>query len=285
MRFDIFTLFPEIFAGVFDESIVKRAREANLVDIALHNIRDYTNDKHHVTDDTPYAGGGGMVMKPEPIFAAVEVVLGIELGSLASGNVPDSSEPNVQHPTSNLQPPTSNLQSPVSNLETPIPIILLTPQGRVFDQSIARELAQKPRIALICGHYEGVDERVRRHLATDEISIGDYVLTGGEIPAMVIVDAVTRLIPGVLGDPNAPMKDSHAAGLLEGPHYTRPADFRGWTVPDILLSGNHAEVDKWRRREALRWTFERRPDLLSRVELSEEEREFLRGLGWTPSGK
>lgn len=275
MRFDIFTLFPEIFAGVFDESIVKRAREANLVEIALHNIRDYATDKHHVTDDTPYAGGGGMVMKPEPIFAAVEAVLGIERRNLETSDAPDSVPSNVQPPISNFQLPTPNLQSPTS-----IPIILLTPQGRVFDQSIARELAKEPRVALICGHYEGVDERVREHLATDEISIGDYVLTGGEIPAMVIVDAVTRLIPGVLGDPNAPMKDSHAAGLLEGPHYTRPADYRGWTVPDILLSGNHAEVAKWRRREALRWTFERRPDLLSHVELLEVEKQFLRALGW-----
>ncbi len=246
MRFDIFTLFPEIFAGAFDESILKRARQANLVEIALHDIRDYTSDKHHVTDDTPYAGGGGMVLKPEPIFAAVEAALGDARG---------------------------------------IPIILLSPQGRVFNQTIAHELAKEPRLALICGHYEGVDERVRKHLATDEISIGDYVLTGGEIPAMVIVDAVTRLIPGVLGDPNAPINDSYAMGLLEGPHYTRPADYRGWKVPDTLLSGNHAEVAKWRRREALRRTFERRPDLLSQVELSEEEKEFLRGLGWTPSNK
>lgn len=260
MRFDIFTLFPEIFAGVFDESIVKRAREANLVEITLHNIRDHATDKHHVTDDPPYAGGGGMVMKPEPIFAAVEAVLGQASSDMSSAD--------------------AALQSPTSNPQPQIPIILLTPQGRVFDQSIARELAKEPRVALICGHYEGVDERVREHLATDEISIGDYVLTGGEIPAMVIVDAVTRLIPGVLGDPSAPMKDSHAAGLLEGPHYTRPADYRGWTVPDILLSGNHAEVAKWRRREALRWTFERRPDLLSHVELLEVEKQFLRALGW-----
>ncbi len=252
MRFDIFTLFPEMFTGAFDESIVKRAREAELVEIALHNIRDYATDKHHVTDDTPYAGGGGMVMKPEPIFAAVEAVL-------------------------NLRDAT---QSHESTPQLPARIILLTPQGRVFSQTIARDLAKESRLALICGHYEGVDERVRQHLATDEISIGDYVLTGGEIPAMVIVDAVTRLIPGVLGDPNAPMKDSHASGLLEGPHYTRPADYRGWTVPDILLSGNHAEVAKWRRREALRWTFERRPDLLSQVELTEGESEFLRGVGW-----
>ena len=253
MRFDIFTLFPEIFAGVFDESILKRARAARLLEIALHDIRDYTSDKHHITDDYPYAGGGGMVMKPEPLFAAVESVLGIRDWRLEIGNVPQS----------------------------PIPIILLSPQGRVFDQTIARELVQHARIALVCGHYEGADERVRERLATDEISIGDYVLTGGEIPAMVIVDAVARLIPGVLGDPSAPAHDSHASGLLEGPHYTRPAEFRGWKTPDILLSGNHAQVAAWRRRESLRRTFERRPDLLVNAELSEEDREFLRSLGWT----
>ncbi len=246
MRFDIFTLFPELFAGVFDESILKRARDARLIEIVLHDIRDYTTDRHHVTDDYPYAGGGGMVMKPEPIFAAVETIL---------------------------------RDSPHT------PIILLTPQGRVFNQSIARDLTKHPRIALICGHYEGVDERVREHLATDEISIGDYVLTGGEIPALVVVDAVARLVPGVLGDPSAPSQDSHAAGLLEGPHYTRPAEFRGWRVPEILLSGNHAEIAAWRHRESLRRTLERRPDLLSQAELSEEDREFLRSLGWRPGEK
>lgn len=242
MRFDIFTLFPEIFSGVFDESIIKRARQAHLVEIVLHDIRDYTTDKHHVTDDYTYAGGGGMVMKPDPVFAAVKAVLGV--------------------------PP-------------PIPVILLSPQGRVFNQEIARELAGHTHIALICGHYEGVDERVREHLATDEISIGDYVLTGGEIPAMIIVDAVARLIPGVLGHPSAAAMDSHAAGLLEGPHYTRPAEFRGWRVPDILLSGNHAQIEAWRRRESLRRTLERRPDLLQQAELSEQDREYLKGLGWS----
>ena len=235
MRFDIFTLFPEIFAGVFDESILKRARENKLIDIALHDIRDYTTDKHHVTDDYPYAGGGGMVMKPTPIFAAVETVLGIRDWRLETRD---------------------------SSLQSPVPIILMTPQGRVFTQAMARELAQHPRIALICGHYEGVDERVREHLVTDEISIGDYVLTGGEIPAMVVVDAVARLIPGVLGDPAATNKDSHAASLLEGPHYTRPADFRGWKAPDVLLSGNHAEIEKWRQARALEKTRHVRPDLL-----------------------
>ncbi len=241
MRFDIFTLFPEMFAGVFDESILKRARDAGLVEILLHDIRDATTDKHHVTDDYPFAGGGGMVMKPDPIFASVEQVLGA--------------------------PPT-------------IPVILTSPQGRVFNQAVALELAQHPHIAIICGHYEGVDERVREHLATDEISIGDYVLTGGEIPAMTIVDAVARLIPGVLGHPTAAIQDSHATGLLEGPQYTRPAEYRGWRVPDMLLSGNHAQIAAWRRRESLRRTLEKRPELLDRVELTEDEREFLESLGW-----
>jgi tRNA (guanine37-N1)-methyltransferase len=240
MRFDIFTLFPAMFVSVFDESILKRARAANLLEIALHDIRDHATGKHHVADDYPYAGGGGMVMKPDPIFASVEAVLG------------------DAHP----------------------PVILLSPQGRVFTQQIAFELAQQPRVALICGHYEGVDERVREHLVTDEISIGDYVLTGGEIPAMVMVDAIARLIPGVLGDPAAPMKDSHASGLLEGAHYTRPAEFRSWRVPEVLLSGNHAQIAIWRRREALRRTFERRPDLLVSAELDAADRAFLKTLGW-----
>ena len=258
MRFDIFTLFPEIFAGVFDESILKRARDANLLDIVLHDIRDYTTDKHHVTDDYPYAGGGGMVMKPEPIFAAVETILGIRNWKMEDGS--------------------DSIQPPISNLQSPIPIILMTPQGRVFNQSIARELVQYPRIALICGHYEGVDERVRQHLVTDEISIGDYVLTGGEIPAMIIVDAIARLIPGTLGDPAAPNNDSHAASLLEGPHYTRPADFRGWKAPEVLLSGNHAQITQWRRRESLRRTLERRPDLLDKADLSDDDRKYLNSL-------
>lgn len=246
MRFDIFTLFPEMFAGAFDESILQRARAAGLIDIALHDIRDYTTDKHHVTDDYPYAGGGGMVMKPDPIFAAVENVLGTPL------------------------PPS-------------VPIILMSPQGRVFNQAIAAELARNERIALVCGHYEGVDERVREHLVGDEISIGDYVLTGGEIPAMVVVDAVARLIPGVLGCATASAQDSHASGLLEGPHYTRPPVFRGWTVPEALLSGNHAQVAAWRHQQALRRTLERRPDMLKNIDLSQEDREFLKSLGWQGS--
>jgi len=243
MHFDILTLFPDLFEGVFNESIVKRAREAGLVSIATHNIRDYATDKHFMTDDTPYGGGGGMIMKPEPIFRAVEAIL-----SLEEGQKPE------------------------------VPVILLSPQGRLFTQSVARELSKHPYLVLICGRYEGVDERVRQFLATDEISIGDYVLTGGEIPAMVIVDAVTRLVPGVLGDPGATFEDSHAEGLLEYPHYTRPCIFRDWPVPEVLLSGNHAEIVRWRRQEALRRTFERRPDLLEKARLSPADQEFLRHL-------
>ena len=241
MRFDIFTLFPEMFDGPFDASIIRRAREAGQVTIALHNIRDYATDRHHMTDDAPYGGGGGMVMKPEPIWNAVEAVLGFD---------------------------------PAGRSDAP-PIILLTPQGRLFTQSVARELAAHERLLLICGRYEGVDERVRQYLATDEISIGDYVLSGGEIPAMVIVDAVVRLLPGVLGDPGATLDDSHASGLLEYPHYTRPAVYRGHAVPQVLLSGHHAEVERWRRREALRRTRLRRPDLLARAPLTQADREFL----------
>lgn len=244
MRFDIFTLFPEMFIGPFQESIIKRALENDLVQIAIHDVRAYATDRHHTTDDTPYGGGGGMVMKAGPIFWAVEDVL--------------------------------------AEAVREVPIVLLTPQGRRFTQQLARELAEEQRLALICGHYEGVDERVRQHLATHEISIGDYVLTGGELPAMVIVDAVTRLLPGVLGEPSAVEADSYATGLLEHPHYTRPYDFRGWTVPDILLSGHHAQVERWRRREALRRTWERRPDLLDRAELTEDDLAFLAELRELP---
>ncbi|MBN2044663.1 MAG: tRNA (guanosine(37)-N1)-methyltransferase TrmD [Anaerolineales bacterium] len=225
MRFDVFTLFPEMFTAYLDESILKRAREAGLLEVGLHNIRNYTTDKHHTTDDEPYGGGGGMVMKPEPIFAAVESVLGA--------------------------PPAC-------------PVILLTPQGRLFTHKVAEQLVRQPHLALLCGRYEGVDERVRQHLVTDEISLGDFVLTGGEIPALAVIDAVSRLIPGVLGDPDAAQKDSHASGLLEYPHYTRPPEFRGWEVPEVLRSGNHAEIEKWRQQQAEERTRQRRPDMLDR---------------------
>lgn len=239
MRFDVLTLFPDIFEGPLTESIVKRALESGLIDIHLHNIRNWAFDKHHVTDDTPYGGGGGMVMKPEPIVRGVEAVRGDE---------------------------------------TDTPVILMTPQGRVFNQKIAEELAQLPRLVLVCGRYEGVDERVRQLVITDEISIGDYVLTGGELAAMVIIDAVSRLIPGVLGARWGAEEDSHATGLLEYPQYTRPPEFRGMGIPPVLTSGHHAEVEKWRRQESLRRTFHRRPDLLAAASLTDEDRLFLKQL-------
>ncbi len=248
MHFDLFTLFPEICAAYLNESILKRAQAAGIVSVRVHNIREYAEGKHRVTDDLPYGGGGGMVMKPEPIFAAVEKIL--EIGELEN--------------------------SPISNSLVAIPpIILLTPQGRPFTQAVAQELARHERLALVCGRYEGFDERVRQHLATDEISIGDYVLTGGELAALVVVDAVTRLLPGALGDPTGAEDDSHASGLLEYPHYTRPPEFRGWPVPEALLSGDHARIARWRREEALRRTFLRRPDMLLRLELTEADKLFL----------
>ncbi|HEY7976380.1 MAG TPA: tRNA (guanosine(37)-N1)-methyltransferase TrmD [Ktedonobacterales bacterium] len=232
MRFDIFTLFPEMLRSPLDESIIARARERGLVEVNAWNPRDVTSDRHHVVDDYPYGGGAGMVMKPDPLFSAVERVY-------ESG-----------------------------------PIILMSPQGRVFTQAIARELAQQPRITLICGHYEGVDERVREHLCTDELSLGDFVLTGGELAALVIVDAVTRLLPGVLAD-GSTEEESHTAGLLEYPHYTRPPVFRGWAVPEMLLSGNHAAIARWRRKESLRRTRARRPDLLAALDLSKTDLKLL----------
>jgi tRNA (guanine37-N1)-methyltransferase len=246
IHFDVFTLFPAIFESPLQESILKRAQETGRLSVALHNIRDFTTDKHHITDDYPYGGGGGMVMKPEPIVAAVEAVLGVALSTT--------------------------------------PIILTSPQGRPFDQKVAWELAKNKRLAVICGRYEGVDERVRQLLVTDEISIGDYVLTGGELPALVLIDAVTRLVPGVLGDAGATLDDSHAGGLLEYPHYTRPPEFRGCAVPDVLLSGHHARIARWRRHQALRRTWERRPDLIDRADLTPEDRQFLAELAAAQDG-
>jgi tRNA (guanine37-N1)-methyltransferase len=245
MQFDVFTILPEVFPSYLETSIIKRARERDLINVRVHNIRDYTHDKHHMTDDTPYGGGGGMVMKPEPVFEAIESVLGLNS---------DQTQP---------------------KLASDIPIILLTPQGRVFNQRIAQELSQHPHIALLCGRYEGIDERIREHLVTDEISIGDYVLTGGELPALILIDAIARLLPDVLGDPTGAQDDSHAMGLLEYPHYTRPPEFRGWKAPDVLLSGDHKKIDKWRREQALLRTFNKRPDMLEKTELSKEDKKFL----------
>ncbi len=237
MYFDVFTLFPGVIQPYLDSSILQRARETNLIRVELHNIRDWTTDRHHVTDDAPYGGGGGMVMKAPPIFDAVESILGL--------------------------PPSC-------------PLIYLSPQGRPFTTAVARELALLPRVALLCGRYEGVDERVIEHLVTDQISIGDYVVTGGELPAMILIDAVTRFIPGALGDPNGAYDDSFGNGLLEYPHYTRPEEYRGWKVPEELLSGNHALIARWRREQSLRKTLRNRPDLYSKVELSKEDEKLIK---------
>jgi tRNA (guanine37-N1)-methyltransferase len=243
MRVDILTLFPEIFPSYLNASILGRAQAGGLLTVTIHNIRDYAAGRHRITDEPPFGGGGGMILKPEPIFKAVESLLDTE---------PAPSSP---------------------------PIILLTPQGRRFTQAVANEFASQERLVLICGRYEGVDERVREHLVTEEISIGDYVLTGGELPALVVVDAVARLLPGVLGAAGAAESDSHATGLLEGPHYTRPETFRGWSVPEVLRSGHAANIARWRREGALRRTWQRRPELLQTADPSEEDRQFLAALG------
>ena len=241
MRIDILTLFPEMFAGPFSSSILKRAQDNGLIAVNLVNIRDYSTNKHHTVDDTPYGGGAGMVMGPEAIFGAVEDVLKKHAGP-------------------------------------PARVILMCPRGRPFDQATALNLAGESNLVLICGHYEGVDERVREDLVTDEISIGDYVLTGGELPAMVVVDAVTRLLPGVLGKSASVQEESFNNGLLEYPQYTRPREFRGQAVPGVLLRGHHEEIRKWRRRQSLLRTFERRPEMLTQLTLTKEDKAILREL-------
>ncbi len=233
MRIDVLTLFPETFAAVLDTSVLGRALQASIAEVHLHNIRDYATDKHQMADDYPYGGGPGMVMKPEPLVASIEAVRA-------------AAEPAGRR-------------------------VFLTPQGRLLDQDVVNELAKEERLILVCGHYEGIDERVREHLADDEISIGDFVLSGGELAAMVVIDAVVRRLPGALA-PDSLVEESHSDGLLEYPQYTRPAEFRGWRVPDILLSGNHAEIARWRRRQRIIRTARRRPDLLEKACLSEEER-------------
>ena len=235
MQIDILTLFPQMIEPYIKESIIGRAQKNGRLSITLTNIRDFALDKHRKTDDTPYGGGGGMVLKPEPIFDAVESL----------------------------------------DLADDAPIILLTPQGRVFTQEIANELVQHERVVFLCGRYEGVDERVREHLVTDEISIGDYVLTGGELGAMVVVDAMARLLPEVLGAENGAEEDSHATGLLEGAHYTKPPTFQGWDIPDVLASGHDAKIQEWRKQSSLRRTWERRPEMLLSADLSESDKQFL----------
>lgn len=239
IRFDILSVFPGMFASAFECSLLKKAQKKNLIEIRVHDIRHYTEDKHRMTDDAPYGGGGGMVMKVEPIDRALQAVATDRDQAL---------------------------------------IVLLTPQGEPFHQKIAQELALHSRIVLVCGHYEGLDERVRTHLVDREISIGDYVLTGGELPAMIVVDAVARLVPGVLGNAVSVVTDSFAMGLLEYPQYTRPAEYRDWKVPDVLISGHHREIEKWRRRESLRRTLTRRPDLLTQADLSADDLVLLKEL-------
>jgi tRNA (guanine37-N1)-methyltransferase len=228
LKIDIVTLFPEICRAPLSESIMKRAQEKGIIDLNIHNLRDWTTDKHHIVDDAPFGGGQGMVMKPEPIFAAVE---------------------DIRDQPSTIKPQTSK-------------VVLMSPAGRRFDQQMAAKLSGESHLIIICGHYEGVDHRVIEHLVDAEISIGDYVLTNGAIAAVVLVDAIVRLLPGVLGHEQSAVDDSFSRGSLEAPQYTRPAEFRGWKVPDVLLSGNHAEIEMWRKKQALNRTRENRPDLL-----------------------
>jgi tRNA (guanine37-N1)-methyltransferase len=244
MKFDIVTIFPGMVEAGLVEGVVGRARQAGLLDIVVHNLRDFTTDRHHVVDDVAFGGGPGMVLKPEPLFAAAEA---IAERRGAAGTV-----------------------------------LLMSPAGKPFTQADARRLATLGHVVVLCGRYEGIDERVRLHVATEEVSIGDYVLSGGELPALVVVDAVSRLVPGVVGDEQSVEADSFTQGLLDHPHYTRPADFRGHRVPDVLLSGHHGEIRKWRRREALRRTAERRPELLAGAELNAEEQAFLESEGLIP---
>jgi tRNA (guanine37-N1)-methyltransferase len=260
MDFDVLTIFPEFFRSILEHGLLKRAMASGHATIRLHDLRDYTDDRHRTVDDRPFGGGPGMVFKPEPLFRAVEA-LRAEAQAPAAGD---------------------------ERVEQRFPVILLSPQGRLLTQAVAEELSQSARLILICGRYEGVDERVAEHLATDEISIGDFVLSGGELAAAVVMEVVTRLLPGVLGNEESCEQDSFAVpagapaevrhGLLDCPHYTRPAEFRGWKVPEVLLSGNHQEVRQWRQRRALEKTWRRRPDLLAHVPLSEEDRRWLESL-------
>ncbi|MFD1952699.1 tRNA (guanosine(37)-N1)-methyltransferase TrmD [Paenibacillus thailandensis] len=238
MKIDVLTLFPEMFGGVFGASILGKARDKGIVELNAVDFRLYANNKHNTVDDYPYGGGGGMVLKPEPIFAAVEDLM--------------------------------------ANTDKKPRVILMCPQGETFTQRKAEELAKEEHLVFICGHYEGYDERIREHLVTDELSIGDFVLTGGELPAMTIIDSVVRLLPGVLGNESSAITDSFSTGLLEYPHYTRPPVFRGWEVPEVLLSGHHARIEAWRREQSLLRTLRRRPDLLESADLTTQERTWLK---------
>jgi tRNA (guanine37-N1)-methyltransferase len=245
LRFHILTLFPDMFRGPFDVSILKRAESNGLIELKFYNLRTFTQDRHHIVDDYPYGGGDGMLMKPEPFFDAMNTVK--KEITKEKGQV---------------------------DIES-VPVILLSPQGQLFTQEMARRLAKQEDIVLLCGHYEGIDDRVAQHLATDEVSIGDYVLTGGELPAMVLMDGIARLVPGVLGSASALDEESHESGLLEYPQYTRPPNYHGWSVPEILLNGDHARIARWQREQSLFRTWQRRPELLKWEELTKADRAFL----------
>ncbi len=275
MRIDVLTLFPEMFDGVFGASILGKARDKGIVQLSAVNFRQYSTNKHGQVDDTPYGGGGGMVLKPEPIFDAVEDLLRKrEAETALSGPAGQALE---SEPNFNEAGGLTAVEQRGSSAARPR-IVLLCPQGETFTQQKAEEFAREEHLIFICGHYEGYDERIRTGLVTDEISIGDYVLTGGELPAMVMIDSTVRLLPGVLGNENSAVTDSFSTGLLEYPHYTRPTEYRGMKVPDILLSGHHANIEAWRRRESLRRTLERRPDLLERMELTKQESKWVEEL-------
>ena len=236
IKFDVLSIFPEMFASPLNFSLLKKAQEKSILNICLHDIRNWADDKHKMTDDAPYGGGCGMVMKVEPVEKALAAIRSPEDDSL---------------------------------------VVLMTPQGKTFNQKIAVQLAEKKQIIIICGRYEGVDERIREHLVDREISIGDYILTGGELAALVLIDAVSRLIPDVLGNPESTLGESFSHNLLEYPQYTRPAEYKGWKVPDVLLSGNHAQIELWHKRESLRRTYQRRPDLLKKIKLLAEDKKIL----------
>ena len=241
MRIDIITAFPDMFEGAFDESIIKRAKDKKLLNINFVNLRDFTKDRHKVIDDYPFGGGGGMILKPEPLFEAIKF-------------------------------------AKKQTRKRKKKVVFLTPQGEPYTQNIAWELSELKHLILLCGRYEGIDERIREHLIDREISIGDYVLSGGEIPAMIVVDTLTRLIPGVLGNEDSPLNDSFTSRLLDFPHYTRPAVFKGWEVPEVLRSGNHREIEKWRQGKAFERTFKARPDLIEKVEMTREEKKLIKEL-------
>jgi tRNA (guanine37-N1)-methyltransferase len=250
MRFHVLTLFPEAFQGPLEHSMLGRARRRGIISVELTDIREYAHDAHGTADDYQFGGGAGMVMKPEPVIEAAEAVL---------ARIPEEERPAV-------------------------PVILMSPQGQLLDQPLVTELSGRSALVLICGHYAGVDERVREHLVTREISIGDYVLTGGELPALVLMDAVSRFVSGVVGSQENVLEDSITSGLLQHPLYTRPSEYRGWSVPEILRSGHHAEIEKWRRRQSLCRTLRLRPDLLAAAPLPPQDLEYLRSLGYSPEG-